>query len=110
MRGKKKLRPRRLPCEICGKEVVIQGSKTQTSKERFLELVRTGSTVRCERCGGYVLPGTARVSQVPTEHEFTPLGLRRKMGRHAKRRGVLESCPLGRCGVTSYGDAGAVND
>lgn len=84
--------PRRLPCEVCGQEVVIQ------DRSRFLRMVREDASVRCERCGRYVLPGTARVSQLSSEHIVTALGLRRKRGPGAKRAWSLESCPLGRCG------------
>lgn len=90
--GKPRTCPRRLPCEVCGKEVAIQ------DRGRFLRAVRDGDSVRCEQCGGYVVPGTARVSQLPSEHVLPALGLRRKVRRGAKRVGSLESCPLGRCG------------
>ncbi len=83
---------RRLPCEVCGQEVKI------LNRRRFLRLVREDAAVRCERCGKYVLPGTARVSQLSSEHIVTALGLRRKRGPGAKRAWSLESCPLGRCG------------
>lgn len=100
MRSSKRL----LPCEVCGKEITI------ASRSRFLRLVRSGEKVRCEQCGAYVFPGTARVSQLPSEHVIPAMGLRRKQGRTAKRRGVLESCPLGRCGVTACEDAGAMSE
>lgn len=61
-------------------------------------MVRRNASARCEQCGRYVFPGTARVSQLPSEHVLPAMGLRRKVRRGAKRRGVLESCPLGRCG------------
>ena len=94
----------RWPCEVCGKEVAV------ASRNRFLELVRCGHTVRCGQCRRYVFPGTARVSQLPSEHVVPSMGLRRKLGRGAKRLGVLESCPLGRCGVKTCADAGAVGE
>lgn len=89
---------RELPCELCGKSVVI------ASRHKFLHIVRDGLTVRCEQCRRYVLPGTARVSQLPSEHVIPAMGLRMKHGRTAKRKEVLESCPLGRCGVRTCED------
>lgn len=102
MSGNRKSGPRKLPCEICGKEVEIHGSKTQTSKERFLELVRTGESVRCKQCRRFVHSKGLVLR--------APLGLRRKVGRRAKRRWVLESCPLGRCGATGCEPEGAVDE
>jgi len=95
---------RNRPCEVCGRDVAIR------SRRRFLQLVRDDQPVRCEQCRRYVSPGTARVSQLPSEHVLPAMGLRAKLRRNAKRRGVLESCPLGRCGASSSGAAGAVDD
>lgn len=83
---------RKWPCEGCGREVAIK------SRSRFLRLVKTNGTVRCAQCRRYVHSGELRVSQMPSEHVIPAMGLRRKVGKHAKRKGVLESTPLGRCG------------
>ena len=92
MRSAKKHCPRRLPCEVCGTEVEIH------DRERYLRLVRNAEQVCCEQCGRYVLPGTARKSQLPTEHVVTSLGLREKRGGSKGKLGSLEKLPLGRMG------------
>ena len=95
---------RREPCEVCGKDVTI------ASRHRYLQIVHDRITVRCEQCRRYVSPGTARVTQMPSEYVLLAIEVRRKIGRGAKRTGVLESCPLGRCGATTCEVGGAAKD
>lgn len=86
---------RELPCEVCGAVVEIRG------RDRFLAAVRAGEYVRCEGCRAFVSPGIVRVTELPTEQEKPSLGLARKQRRNGRRKGVLESMPLKRCGRVS---------
>lgn len=85
---------RSVPCaNECGTPVQIQ------DRERFLAASRGDIQVFCKQCGRYLKPAAARVTQVSGEKHFGQLALRKKRARNAKRQGVLESSPLGRCGV-----------
>lgn len=99
MSRKKKKRPFSVPCEVCWHRV-------EMARGKWLSALRRRLSVRCEQCGGYVLCGRSRVSQVPTEHVVPSLGLRRKVRRGARRTGPLESCPLSRMGKGGLDDRG----
>ena len=88
---------RELSCDCCGVMVRL-------SRRRLRDLARDRAKPLCEQCRRYVRPGTARVSQLPSEQVVPALGLARKRGRGAKRVGVLASCPLARCGATGCDD------
>lgn len=94
---------RELECEVCRVMVTIgpstKGGRPISSKDRYLELVASGTRVRCEQCRKYVYTGTARKTKLPSEQELPALGLRRKIGRGAKHKGGLESLKLSRCGL-----------
>lgn len=94
---------RELPCEVCGKSVRL-------SRKRFLQMVKSDQLPICEQCRRFVRPGTARVSELPSEQEFPKLGLARKVGRGANRQGALASMSLARCGERTYGDGVAANE
>lgn len=103
---------RKKPCECCGVEVQY------ATAEEYLRHSRVGGPpVLCGQCGRYIarerrgdgeILVTARTTEVDDVAGLMRVGLRRKRGRGAKMKGVLESCPLGRVLPTTCENSGAV--
>lgn len=91
------------PCEVCDHPVKL-------TAKRYREVALFLHTVRCEQCRRFVSPGSARVSQLPSEQVVPSLGLAAKQGKRAKIKRGLASLPLKRLGATACEAGGAVGE
>lgn len=89
-----------ITCDVCGHDVRV-------SRRRYSDLKRHDLSTRCGQCRRFVMPATARKSQLTIEPVDPSLALADCGIKRVPRPVPLESLRLARCAERSYGDGGA---